>query len=107
MIHKASGSKDVPIIFQCPSGVGRSASLMTLYAIYMAAKAEKAAGRSCCYNAKQQKLQRVNGNLNLAYVVRNFLLIALSKRSVFGNKIEECKMYEKYAQFCANNSQVK
>jgi hypothetical protein len=82
-ISLKTGIGKVAILAHGSTGVGRAPSLLACNAVDAAARAAKEKNIQCCCDFDQQTEKCIGGQLNLAYVLRNFLLNGVELRNAF------------------------
>jgi hypothetical protein len=91
------------VVTHCNGGLGRAPSLTYYNALELAAEQAKQAGFGLCYEMgmKQQKQLVIGTSVNLACVLRNFLLSWHAIRSTCGQVKEQFMSYEAFAKSLA------
>jgi hypothetical protein len=98
-------------VYHCNAGQGRSASMLIYtWMTEIAMRAEEKNIKLCfCNDNLSQTHSVVNGELNIAFVLRNILLNGMGKRSIFGWGPKQFDSYVEYAKYLVDkiNSQYK
>jgi hypothetical protein len=94
------------VTIHCNGGLGRAPTMMYCNSIERVAQEANAQGFGCCCDWENQKQPMVGEKVNLAYAMRNMLLLGHAIRSTCGQNDVQFKSYktfsekmaEKYAQ---------
>ncbi|MDR1401348.1 MAG: hypothetical protein LBI81_00100 [Puniceicoccales bacterium] len=83
LIDKGLNPRTTRIAFHCNGGLGRAPMFLTLRTLWNAKQSAEAAKIGTVYDANQQTKTDIDGNLNMAAVLKNILCLGTSKRSTF------------------------
>jgi protein tyrosine phosphatase len=101
---KDKGVDTSKIVFHCNGGLGRAPTMLVIRTLWQAAQTAKLSGLDVVYDAKNQNLMQVEGNLNLAAVLKNILCQGTYARSTFIQTKEQFEATAKFAEYLADNS---
>ncbi|MDR3316797.1 MAG: hypothetical protein LBS68_01830 [Puniceicoccales bacterium] len=85
--------------FHCSAGVGRSATLLCAYNLYLVVNEAKKLGIPICYDVGQQRTLLTHGHVNLAKVLRDLLFSGRNARSAFVQNYVQFSSLEKFSEF--------